>query len=388
MTKKAGKGPLAGLRIIELASLGPAPFCGMMLADMGAEVIRVDRVGGSNAAIEFQPQFDVLGRGRRSIRVDLKSAQGKEIVFKLIQNAEALIEGYRPGVLERLGLGPEQLWQSNPALVVGRMTGWGQEGPLSQTAGHDINYVAVSGALYNIGERDGPPVPPLNLVGDFGGGGLLLAFGLLCAILEARQSGKGQVVDAAMVDGASALTAGVHAMMAEGAFQEGRGTSILSGGAPFYGTFECADGEYVSIGALEPPFYAELIGLMELDIDLFAKRTPNLWEEQRRLIAERFKQRTRDEWCELLEEKDVCFAPILSLKEAPNHHHNLARKAFVEIEGLTQPAPAPRFSRTATDVPQGAPAHGADTVELLRSLGYKEQDVNELADAGVIAFAT
>jgi alpha-methylacyl-CoA racemase len=378
-------GPLSGVRIVELASIGPAPFCGMMLADMGAEVIRVDRVGAANAAIEFQPRFDVLGRGRQSLRVDLKSARGKEVVLKLVKESDALIEGYRPGVLERLSLGPEQLWESNPALIVGRMTGWGQDGPMSQIAGHDINYVALSGALFNIGERGGPPVPPLNLVGDFGGGGLLLAFGLLCAIIEAKHSGRGQVVDAAMVDGAAVLTAGVHAMMAQGEFKEGRGESILSGGAPFYGTFECQDGEYISIGALEPPFYAEMVSLLELDPNLFADRSQNRWPEQRQIIAAQFKQRTREYWCELLELKNVCFAPVLSMNEAPEHHHNRSRGTFISVNGLTQPAPAPRFSRTTTGEPSGAPVHGADTAAILRTLGYSDGDLKELIEAGAIA---
>jgi alpha-methylacyl-CoA racemase len=351
---------------------------------MGAEVIRIDRIKASSAPISFQPQFDVLGRGKKSIRVDLKSPKGKELVFRLVKESDALIEGYRPGVLERLDLGPQAMWEHNPALVIGRMTGWGQDGPLAQTAGHDINYVALSGALFNIGERDGPPVPPLNLVGDFGGG-LLLAFGLACAIPAARQSGQGQVVDASMLDGASILTAGVHAMMAQGAFAEGRGLSILSGGAPFYGTYECQDGEYVSIGSLEPQFYSDLVRLLELDAELFADRNPARWDEQKMVIADKFKERTRDQWSDLLEPTDVCFAPVLSMKEAPEHPHNQSRKTFVSIDGLVQPAPAPRFSHTATDTPEGAPRQGVDTANILQSLGYSEAELAEFVEAGVVA---
>jgi alpha-methylacyl-CoA racemase len=379
-------GPLAGLRVLELAGLGPAPFCGMLLADLGAEVVRVDRIAGGNAAVEFEPRFDVLGRGRRFLRLDLKQTEGVEAMLRLVERSDALIEGFRPGVLERLGLAPDVLHVRNRRLVIGRMTGWGQEGPLAQTPGHDINYVALAGALHNIGAANGPPVPPLNLVGDFGGGGLLLAFGLMCALFEARQSGRGQVVDAAMVDGSATLLAGVYAMLAQGVFEEGRGTSILSGGAPFYAPFACADGQYITIGALEPPFYQELVERLDLDRELFGERhDPSRWPAQRAALEAVFERHDREEWCERLQYSNVCFAPVLSMREAPEHPHNRARGTFVERSGVTQPAPAPRFSRTPARLPRPAVAPGSDTTAVLRDWGFSDAEVQQLLDRGAAA---
>jgi len=378
------KGPLAGIRIVELAGLGPAPFGAMLLADMGAEVVRIDRTQGG-PGIGLEAQFDILARGRKCVRADLKSPSGKDVVLRLIDQADAVIEGFRPGVLERLGLGPDVLLARNPRLVIGRMTGWGQDGPLAQRSGHDINYIALAGALFSIGGKDGPPVPPLNLVGDFGGGGLLLAFGMLCALLEARVSGKGQVVDAAMVEGAALLMTGVYAMLAQGIFQEGRGNTILNGGAPFYGVYECADGEFVTIGALEPQFYNEFVARLELAPEDFAKRNdPRNWPMQRQKLEAVFKTRTRDQWCEALQDTEICFAPVLRMTEAPHHPHNVARGVFAEVDGLMQPAPAPRFSRTATSLnPIAAP--GTHTDDVLSRWGFTEDEIAALHDEGAIA---
>jgi len=379
------KGPLSGIRIVELAGLGPAPFGAMLLADMGAEVIRVDRMQGGSG-IGLDTPFDVLARGRRFVRVDIKNPHGKETLLRLIEQADALIEGFRPGVLERLGLGPDVLLARNPRLVVGRMTGWGQDGPLAQRSGHDINYIALAGALFSIGSENGPPVPPLNLVGDFGGGGMLLAFGVLCALLEARGSGQGQVVDAAMVDGAALLTAGVHGMLAQGMFSEGRGNTILNGGAPFYAVYECADGEFVTLGALEPQFYEELLEKLDLDREEFAKRhDQRRWPMQRERLAAVFRTRTRDQWCELLQDTDICFAPVLRMNEAPHHPHNRERGVFTEVGGLMQPSPAPRFSRTEAAVTAAAVAPGTHTDDVLSGWGFDADEIAMLHDEGAIA---
>lgn len=381
----SGGGPLAGLRIIELAGLGPAPFGAMMLADMGAEVVRIDRMGGG-VGIGVKPEFDVLARNRKSLQLDLKHPAGKETLLRLLDQADGLIEGFRPGVLERLGLAPELLLERNPRLVIGRMTGWGQDGPLAQRSGHDINYIALAGALFSIGEKDGPPVPPLNLVGDFGGGGLFLAFGIVCAMLEARGSGKGQVVDAAMVDGAAVLTAGVHGMLAQGMFREKRGETILNGGAPFYAVYECADGEYVTLGSLEPQFFDELIARLELEPAEFANRNDlRNWPAHRARLEQVFRTRTREEWSELLQDTDVCFAPVLRMSEAPDHPHNKARNVFTKVGGLVQPSPAPRFSRTNPDRCEPAPSPGADTEEVLAGYGFSVAEISELLEAGTVA---
>ncbi|MFZ6004866.1 MAG: CaiB/BaiF CoA transferase family protein [Actinomycetota bacterium] len=379
-------GPLAGLKIIEIAGIGPGPFCAMMLADMGADVVRVDRaqnvVGGDPAS----PPSDVLNRGRRSIGVDLKNPDGVETVLSLIEAADGLIEGFRPGVMERLGLGPEVALVRNPRLVYGRMTGWGQDGPYAPTAGHDINYIALAGALEPIGRRGEAPVPPLNLVGDFGGGGMLLAYGLVCALLSAQRTGEGQVVDAAMVDGAAVLTTMFHAFRAMGIWEDERGTNLLDTGAHFYDVYETADGKYVSIGSIEPQFYAELLRHTGLEgEDLPWQHDKAQWPAMKERLAAIFKAKTRDEWCEIMEGSDVCFAPVLSLAEAPQHPHNVHRQTFIEREGVVQPAPAPRFSGTPATV-QRPPAHaGQHTDEVLADWGIDPDQITKLRDAGAIA---
>ncbi|HEY5679602.1 MAG TPA: CaiB/BaiF CoA-transferase family protein [Pseudomonadales bacterium] len=373
-------GPLHGFRIVELAGIGPGPFCGMMLSDMGAEVIRVDRIsGGAN-----RPK-DVLARNRRSIAVDLKSPAGAETVLRIVEKSDALFEGFRPGVTERLGLGPEDCWARNEKLVYGRMTGWGQEGPLAQAAGHDINYIGLSGALHAIGHAGDRPVPPLNLVGDFGGGGMLLAYGLVCGLLEAQKSGKGQVVDAAMVDGAAALMAMFFSMGAAGVFKDQRGTNLLDSGSHFYDTYETKDGKYVCIGSIEPQFYALLVEKAGLDAERFAAQMDaSRWPDYKRELTEVFKSKTRDEWCEIMEGSDVCFAPVLSIFEAPDHPHSQARNAFIELDGVVQPAPAPRFSRTEVAASHGARVPGEDSVSVLEDCGFTGDEIAGLKNDGVI----
>jgi alpha-methylacyl-CoA racemase len=379
-------GPLDGIRIIEIAGIGPGPFCAMMLADMGADVIRVDRSQNVRGGDPATPPSDVLMRGRRSIGVDLKHPDGVETVLSLIESADALIEGFRPGVMERLGLGPDVALARNPKLVYGRMTGWGQDGPYAPTAGHDINYIALGGALEAIGRRGAPPTPPLNLVGDFGGGGMLLAFGVACGIISARQSGQGQVVDAAMVDGAAVLMTMFHAFTAMGIWSDERGDNLLDTGAHFYDVYETADGKYVSIGSIEPQFYAELVRITGLDQEeLPFQMDRTQWGSMKERLAAVFKSKTRDEWCALMEGTDVCFAPVLSIKEAPQHPHNVHRKTFVELEGVVQPAPAPRFSATPAVI-QRPPAHaGQHTDEVLVEWGLDADRVAKLRDAGAIA---
>ena len=375
-------GPLQGIRIIELAGIGPGPFCGMMLSDMGAEVIRVDRIGGNPGETEGH---DTLFRNRRSITVNLKSPAGAETVLKLCESADAIFEGFRPGVAERLGVGPEACLTRNPKIVYGRMTGWGQTGPLAKTAGHDINYIALSGALHAIGRRGEGPVPPLNLVGDFGGGGMMLAFGLVCGILEASRSGKGQVIDSSMVEGAAALMAMFYCLKNKGQFSDTRGTHMLDTGAHFYDTYATADGRYISIGSIEPQFYALLKQKLELDDAVFGDQmNPSQWPAQKEKLASIFRSRTRDQWCELLEGSDVCFAPVLGLDEAPLHPHNLARESFVKVGDSLQPAPVPRFSRTSADTPRPVTAPGTDTCAVLRDAGFANADIENLLAAGVI----
>ena len=356
-------GPLEGVRVVEIAGIGPGPFCAMLLADMGAEVVRVDR-----PAAEDSPGLpQLLGRGRRSLVVDLKHERGAEVVLRLAASADALIEGFRPGVAERLGIGPDVCLARNPRLVYGRMTGWGQDGPLRHAAGHDIDYIAVAGALHPIGQQGRAPVPPLNLLGDYGGGGLLLAFGIACGLLEARRSGQGQVIDAAIVDGAALLTTMVHELAPLGLWNERRGTNLLDGGAPFYGVYETADGEHMAVGALEPKFYAELLGRLGLDAgDLPAPADRARWPQLRERLAAVFRTRTRAEWCELLEGSDACVAPVLRPSEAPAHRHNLERGTFVPVGGSPQPAPAPRFSRTAAVLPDPPPVAPTDAADVLR----------------------
>ena len=381
-------GPLTGTTIIELQGIGPGPFCGMMLSDMGADVIRIDRAQSvpATGVSTGAPPADVLARGRRSIAVDLKNSDGVETVLKLVEKADGLIEGFRPGVMERLGLGPEVCQARNPKLVFGRMTGWGQEGPYAQAAGHDINYIALGGALEAIGRKGGPPVPPLNLVGDFGGGGMLLAFGMACGLFEAQRSGVGQVIDAAMVDGAATLMAMFHSFSASGAWVPERGTNLLDTGSHFYDVYECADaGKYISIGSIEPQFYAELrrlAGLSGPEWDRQGDR--NGWPDRKADIAAVFKTKTRAQWCEIMEHTDVCFAPVLSIAEAPKHPHNVHRNTFVEVAGLTQPGPSPRFSRTVAEV-KAPPAHpGQHTDDVLTSMGFSPADVTKLRESGAV----
>ena len=382
-------GPLSGLRIIELAGIGPGPFAAMLLADMGAEVLRVDRaqsvVGGDPAA----PPLDPLLRGRRSIGIDLKHPEGVEAVLRLVASADALLEGFRPGVTERLGLGPDVCLARNPRLVYGRMTGWGQEGPYAMTAGHDINYIALAGALEGVGRAGQPPTPPLNMVGDFGGGAMFLAFGIVCGVLEARESGAGQVVDAAMVDGAATLMSMFHGFRAMGVWQPERGTNLLDSGAHFYDVYECADGGYVSIGSIEPQFYAELLRLTGLaedgsDGDLPSQHDRSQWPAMKGRLAAIFKSRSRDEWCAVMEGTDVCFAPVLSLDEAPTHPHMAARGTFTEVGGVRQPAPAPRFSRTEAEIARPPSHPGQHTDEVLGDWGFGAEEVAALRAAGAV----
>lgn len=373
-------GPLKGLRIIEIEGLGPAPFCGMMLADMGAEVISVSRK--SDGA---DRRAQISERGKRSIAINLKSPEGVAAILKLCESADALIEGFRPGVAERLGIGPDDCMARNAKLVYGRMTGWGQTGPLAQVAGHDMNYISLSGAQHAIGRAGERPVPPLNLVGDFGGGGMFLAFGLMCAIHEAGQSGRGQVVDVSMVEGSAALMHMMYSFKAMGAWEDERGVNMLDTGAHFYDAYETRDGKYVSIGSIEPQFYALLIELAELDKNEFAPQMDRAqWPALKEKLAAVMKTKTRDEWCAIMEGTDVCFAPILSMTEAPQHPHNKARNSFLEIDGVVQPAPAPKFSRTEPTVTASARPAGSDTDKVLADVGYSEQAIAELRKKGVL----
>lgn len=384
-------GPLQGIKIIELAGLGPAPFAGMMLADMGAEVIRVERPARSSNA-----PLDPLARNRKSIACNLKHPDAVEAVLRLVGRADGLIEGFRPGVTERLGLGPDACLSCNPKLAYGRMTGWGQDGPLAQAAAHDINYVALTGVLNMIGERGRKPVPPLNLVADFGGGGMLLAFGMVCAILNARVTGKGQVVDAAMVDGVNAMASLFHGFRAMGVLAEGTGESFLGGAAHWYDTYETSDGRYVSIAALEPQYYELLIEKAGLDRDRFAPHAfrwqkddgaDESWPTLKAELAAVLRTKTRDEWCEIMEGTDVCFAPVLTISEALEHPHNKARAAFVDVGGNLQPAPAPRFGETAPDTPRPGVVPGAHSRELLAAAGFTREEIDALIVSGAVCQA-
>ena len=370
-------GPLQGLRIVEIAGIGPGPFCAMMLADMGAEIIRVERKG----APDPRGKFNLLLRGRPSIGIDLKQPAGIEATLRLLEQADALIEGFRPGVMEKLGLGPEVCRARNPRLVYGRMTGWGQTGPLAHAAGHDINYISLSGVLQAIGERGGKPVPPLNLVGDFGGGGMMLAFGIVCALLEAKTSGQGQIIDAAMTDGSATLMTIIYGLKAMGTWTNERGANMLDGGAHFYGTYECSDGKYVSIGSIEPQFYALLLEKIGLnDSALQEQMNRERWSELKEQLGQVFKTKTRDEWCDLMEGTDICFAPVLDLDEAPRHPHNAMRGTFVELDGITQPAPAPRFSRTAPEIQR----QSQHSDEVLTAWGFSAAEIAALKQAGAM----
>jgi alpha-methylacyl-CoA racemase len=373
-------GPLEGTRVLELASIGPGPFCAMLLADLGAEVLAVDR-----PAPDQDGRPVLFGRGRRRVAVDLKHPDGPGLVLDLVAAADALVEGFRPGVAERLGIGPEACLDRNPRLVYGRVTGWGQDGPLARSAGHDIGYIAVAGALHPVGAAGGPPVPPLNLVGDFGGGGMLLALGVVAALLEATRSGRGQVVDAAMVDGAALLTTQLHELLAAGLWTDRRGANLLDGAAPFYTVYETADGGHLAVGALEPRFYAELLERVGLAADDLPPQLDRAgWPRLRERLAARFRTRTRDEWCRLLEGTDACVAPVLSLTEAPAHPHNRARATFVEVGGVTQPAPAPRFSRTPSARPEPPPGPGEDPGPTLAAWGLAPDTVARLRTGGAV----
>jgi alpha-methylacyl-CoA racemase len=380
-------GPLAGYRIIEIAGIGPGPFAAMLLADMGAEVIRVERAAAARGPAPDQPHVDVTLRGRRNLAVDLKHPDGVALLLDLVERADALIEGFRPGVMERLGAGPDDCLTRNRRLVYGRMTGWGQDGPWANAAGHDINYISLAGALAHFGRAGQPPTPPLNLVGDYGGGSMFLAFGVVCALLEAQRSGEGQVVDAAMVDGAALLMQMFWTLREIGAFDEhARGTNLLDTGAHFYDVYECSDGEYVSIGSLEPQFYAELLQHLDLDGDeTFADQMDRAaWPPLKQRLAEIFRTRSRDDWCALLATTDACFAPVLTMSEAAVHPHNSARSTFVDVNGRIQPAPAPRFSRTPGSI-GGAPAHpGEHTREILADWGVSAERIEALVDAGAV----
>jgi alpha-methylacyl-CoA racemase len=378
-------GPLVGYKIIELAGIGPAPFCAAMLADMGAEVIRVDRTTPSGLGLSMEAKFDVLGRNRRSIAVDLKSPDGVETVLRMVEKADALMEGFRPGVVEQLGIGPEDCRKRNPKLVFGRMTGWGQSGPWSAAAGHDINYIGLSGALHAIGEKNGPPIAPLNLVGDFGGGGMFLAVGILAALLEARNSGQGQVVDASMVEGSSYLMMMFYGMFASGAWSAQRGSNIVDGGAHFYGVYETKDNKYVSIGSIEPKFYDLLVELSGVAQDQMAKQMDACtWPEKRERLEAVFKTKTRDEWDNIMATSDVCYAPVLNFEEAIAHPHNVARNSFIDVAGVTQPAPAPVFSRTKSEVTRPPAQEGEHTKEVLSDWGFSETEIAELVDKNAI----
>ena len=372
-------GPLAGMKVIELEAIGPVPLCGMLLSDMGAEVIRVDRAIPGGLGIAVPRRFSVLNRGRRSVAVNLKKKEGIETVLRLVEKADAFMEGFRPGVTERLGIGPKECLARNPKLIYGRMTGWGQEGPMAQAAGHDINYISLVGALHSIGRAEGGPVPPLNLVGDYGGGGLYLAFGVVCGLVEAARSGRGQVVDAAMVDGAASLMSNFFGLKAWGIWTDRRGENVLDTGAHFYDVYETADGRYISVGSIEAKFYDELLRLTGLEgKELPSQMDRTRWPEMRETLRKVFKERTRDEWCAILEGSDACFAPVLSMEEAPKHPHNKARKTFVEIEGVVQPGPAPRFSRTKEEIQGPPPEPGQHTDGVLSDFGFTGEEIAEL----------
>ena len=379
-------GPLTGLRIVEFAGIGPGPFCGMMLADHGAQVIRIDRASGSRGGSSPVSRADVLARGRKSIALDLKNAESVALARKLCATADGLIEGFRPGVMERLGLGPDELLGDNPKLVYGRMTGWGQTGPYAPYAGHDINYIALAGALAHFGREGEKPTPPINMVGDFGGGGMMLAFGMVSALLNVARGGKGQVIDAAMTDGTAVLMGMIHGMKNAGVWKEELGVNTLDTGAHFYDTYETADGKYVSIGSIEPQFYArlrELAGLTE-DRDFDAQHDPSKWPALKAKLTDLFKTRTRAEWNALMEHTDVCYAPVLTMSEAADHPHNRAREAFVTIGNHLQPAPAPRYSETRPETPEPAPMPGDDSEAILNDIGLDADEIARLRQEGAV----
>jgi alpha-methylacyl-CoA racemase len=384
-------GPLEGIRIVELAGIGPGPFCAMLLSDMGAEVVRVDRaalVGQDTDRDGNDARFNLLSRGRRNIAVDLKNPAAVDAALRLIERADALLEGFRPGVMERLGLGPDLCLARNPKLVYGRMTGWGQDGPIARTAGHDINYIALSGVLHSIGEAGGPPVPPLNLVGDFGGGALYLAMGVLAGIISARATGQGQVIDCSMVEGSASLMMMMYGALASGAWTEERGHNRTDGGAHYYRVYETKDGEYVSVGAIEPQFYALLLQHTGLDgADLPSQTDRAHWPEMQERLARIFKQKTRAEWTEIMQQTDICFAPVLRMSEALEHPHNVHRNSFVEVDGIPQPGPAPRFLGTPARVQRPPARVGEHTDAVLRDWGFSSDEIEGLHAAGAVASA-
>jgi len=376
-------GPLKGIRCVEVGGIGPGPLCGMMLSDMAAEIIRVERKGYKHP---IKLKYDPMLRGRRAmVGIDLKNAKGVQAVLKLVGRSDILFEGFRPGVMEKLGLGPEVCLERNPKLVYGRVTGWGQGGPLSNAAGHDINYISLAGALHSIGRPGEKPVPPINLLGDYGGGGMLLAFGIVCALFDVQRSGRGQVVDATMVDGVALLMATTYGLLAANLWSEDRGTNFLDGGAHFYDSYETADGKYISIGSIEPQFYALLLEHMEITDPIFKdKMDKRRWPELKEKIATIFITKTRDEWCEIMEGTDICFAPVLSPHEAIQHPHNVARKTFVDVQGVIQPGPAPRFSRTPPEIQGSPPTPFEKTESVLSEWGLSSEEIEDLKGSEVI----
>ena len=378
-------GPLTGIKVVELAGIGPGPFCGMLLSDLGADVLRIERPEPVDLGLPTPREFDLLVRGRFSLALDLKSAAGVAAVKTLVRRSDVLIEGFRPGVTERLGLGPDDCLTINPRLIYGRVTGWGQDGPLAGVAGHDIDYIALTGTLHSIGSTNGPPIPPANLVGDFGGGGVYLAFGVVSALLERAHSGRGQVVDAAVVDGAASLMTGMYGRHAAGAWTDRRGENDLDGGAPWYSVYETSDSRYVSVGAIEERFYRELLRGLGLDAEMLPDRRDRAgWPRLRERFAEVFRTKTRDEWSQAFEGIDACFAPVLAMTEAPKHPHNKARRTFVDVDGVVQPAPAPRFSRTPGRIQHG-PAQGRpNSVETLRGWGVPADEIADLVKSGAL----
>lgn len=378
-------GVLSGYKVVEFAGIGPAPMCAMLLSDMGAEVLRIDRAEDASLGIPTDAKFNLLGRGRRSVALDLKKEDGTEVALRLVGQADALIEGFRPGVMERLGLGPDVCMARNERLVYGRMTGWGQEGPLAPAVGHDINYISLVGALHSIGRKGEAPVPPLNLVGDFGGGGVYLALGVVGALLEAQKSGKGQVIDVAMIDGAASLMTAIFGLRAAGRWTDERGDNILDTGAHYYNVYETSDGKYIGIGSIESKFYAELLRLTGLEgQELPRQNDKTAWPDFKDRLTAIFKTKTRDEWDQILEGSDVCYAPVLSMEEAPSHPHNKERGTFVEIDGVPQPAPAPRFSRTPSAIQRPPANPGEHTEEALIDWGFETADLKRLRTSGAI----
>src|SRR3954470_5391385 len=376
-------GPLAGIKVLEFESIGPAPFAGMLLADVGADVLVIDRPAGTDLGLKRERWYDTMMRGKRSATLDLKNTTAKEVVYSLAEKADALVEGMRPGVMERLGIGPDELLKINPKLVYGRMTGWGQTGPLAPRAGHDINYIALTGILNAIGRQGEAPLPPLNLVGDFGGGGMLLGFGVACGLIEAARSGKGQVIDAAMVEGASLLATMFHGFLNSNQMNENRGSNILDTGAPWYNVYETKDGKYVSIGAIEGRFFEELVKKIALESNKFVQHDRAQWPVMKAAFEKVFKSKTRDEWVKAFEGSDACFAPVLGWSEAPRHPHNRARSAYISVKRVEQPAPAPRFSRTPAEVLRPPPERGEGGAQALKDWGFNDDQMKGLKSKGL-----